>query len=120
MGSLDIRLKRAYEPAEAADGYRVLVDRIWPRGLSREDAQVDEWARELAPSDSLRRWYGHDPRRFEGFRRRYVRELSRERRTLAELRRRARDGPLTLVFAARDVEHSNAEVLASVLRRGLR
>jgi uncharacterized protein YeaO (DUF488 family) len=117
---LDISLKRAYEPAEAADGYRVLVDRIWPRGVSREDAQVDEWARDLAPSDSLRRWYGHDPRRFEGFRRRYLKELARERGKLAELRRRARDGRMTLVFAARDVEHSNAAVLASVLCRGLR
>jgi uncharacterized protein YeaO (DUF488 family) len=117
---VDIRLKRAYEPAEPADGYRVLVDRIWPRGLSREDARIDEWARDLAPSDPLRRWYGHELRRFEGFRRRYVQELARERRRLTDLRRRARDGPLTLVFAARDVEHSNAAVLASVLRRGLR
>jgi uncharacterized protein YeaO (DUF488 family) len=117
---VDIRLKRAYEPAEPADGHRVLVDRLWPRGLSREDARIDEWARELAPSDALRRWYGHEPRRFEEFRRRYVQELGRERGKLTELRRRARAGPLTIVFAARDVEHSNAAVLASVLRRGLR
>jgi uncharacterized protein YeaO (DUF488 family) len=117
---VDIRLKRAFEPAEPSDGYRVLVDRLWPRGLSREDARIDEWARDLAPSDSLRRWYGHELRRFAGFRQRYVRELSRQREKLTELRRRARDGPMTLVFAARDSEHSNAAVLASVLRRGLR
>jgi uncharacterized protein YeaO (DUF488 family) len=117
---VDIRLKRAYEPARRADGQRVLVDRIWPRGLAREDARIDEWARDLAPSDSLRRWYGHDPERFEEFRRRYVDELAGHRRRLTELRRRARDGRLTLVFAARDVERSNAAVLASVLRRGLR
>jgi uncharacterized protein YeaO (DUF488 family) len=98
----------------------VLVDRIWPRGLSREAAQIDGWARELAPSDSLRRWYGHDPRRFDELRRRYVEELKSLRDRLAELRRRARSGTLTLAFATRDVEHSNAAVLASVLRRGLR
>jgi uncharacterized protein YeaO (DUF488 family) len=117
---VDIRLKRAYEPARRADGHRVLVDRIWPRGLAREDAGIDEWARDLAPSDSLRRWYGHDPERFEEFRRRYVVELAGHRRRLSELRGRARDGRLTLVFAARDAERSNAAVLASVLRRGLR
>ena len=117
---LDVRLKRAYEPARRADGYRVLVDRIWPRGLAREDARIDEWARDLAPSDSLRRWYGHDPRRFDEFRGRYVDELAARRPRLSELRRRAREGPVTLVFAARDAEHSNARVLASVLRRGLR
>jgi uncharacterized protein YeaO (DUF488 family) len=117
---VDIRLKRAYEPARRADGHRVLVDRIWPRGLARGDARIDEWARDLAPSDSLRRWYGHDPERFEEFRCRYVDELAGRRRRLTELRRRARDGRLTLVFAARDAERSNAAVLASVLRRGLR
>jgi uncharacterized protein YeaO (DUF488 family) len=117
---MDIRLKRVYEPAQRADGYRVLVDRVWPRGLSRDDARIDEWARDLAPSDPLRRWYGHDPRRFEEFRSRYVHELADRRPRLSELRRRARDGRVTLVFAARDAEHSNAEVLASVLRRGLR
>ncbi|MBD0282714.1 MAG: DUF488 family protein [Thermoleophilaceae bacterium] len=117
---IDIRLKRAYDPARRADGYRVLVDRIWPRGLSREDARIDEWARDLAPSDSVRRWYGHDPERFEEFRRRYIQEFVGRRHRLTELRRRARDGPLTLVFAARDAEHSNAAVLASVLRGGLR
>lgn len=98
----------------------MLIDRIWPRGLSREDARIDEWARDVAPSDSLRRWYGHDPGRFEEFRSRYVRELAARRPVLSDLRRRARDGRLTLVFGARDVEHSNAEVLASVLRSGLR
>jgi uncharacterized protein YeaO (DUF488 family) len=98
----------------------VLVDRIWPRGLSRKDARIDEWARDLAPSDSLRRWYGHDVERFEEFRRRYIEEVAGRRHRLTELRRRAREGRLTLVFAARDIEHSNAEVLASVLRRGLR
>jgi len=117
---IDVRLKRVYEPPQRGDGYRVLVERLWPRGLAREKARIDEWARELAPSDALRRWYGHDPGRFEEFRHRYVRELSAERERLAELRRRARLGRVTLVFAVRKPRLSNATVLASVLRRGLR
>ena len=117
---MDVEKKRAYEPAEEADGYRVLIDGLWPRGLSREQARIDEWAREVAPSASLRRWYGHEPQRFDEFRRRYVQELAGKRDRLAELRRRARGGRVTLVFAARDGEHSNGAVLASVLRRGLR
>lgn len=118
-GAIDIRLRRAYEPAAPADGYRVLIDRLWPRGLSRERAKLDEWDRELAPSTELRRWFAHEPSRFEEFRRRYVDELRGQRRTLADLRRRARGGPLTLVYAAKDTEHNDAIVLRDVLRRGL-
>lgn len=118
--ALDVRLKRAYEPPRPADGYRMLVERLWPRGLARDDARIDDWARELAPSDALRRWYGHDPDRFEEFRRRYLRELGSERKRFSELRRRARVGTVTLVFAAREPQLSNASVLASVLRSGLR
>jgi uncharacterized protein YeaO (DUF488 family) len=116
---VDVRLKRAYEPATDADGYRVLVDRLWPRGISRERAKLDEWEKELAPSAELREWFGHDPRRFEEFRRRYVEELRRQRPRIAELRRRARSGTLTVVYAARDTEHNDAVVLVDVLRRGL-
>jgi uncharacterized protein YeaO (DUF488 family) len=116
---IDVRLKRAYEPAAAADGYRVLIDRLWPRGVSRERARLDEWERELAPSPELRRWFGHDPSRFDEFRRRYVEELRAHRPRIARLRRRAREGTLTLVFSARDTEHNDAVVLAQVLRRGL-
>jgi uncharacterized protein YeaO (DUF488 family) len=117
---MDVRLKRAYEPAADSDGYRVLIDRIWPRGVSREDAHLDEWARELAPSTELRRWFGHDPARFEEFRRRYTEELGSQEGKLRELRRRARDGTLTLVYAARDTEHNDAVVIARILRRGRR
>ena len=117
---MDVAMKRAYEPVEKADGYRVLIDGLWPRGLSREQVGIDEWARDVAPSVALRRWYGHEPQRFDEFRRLYVEELAGKRDSLAKLRRRARRGRVTLVFAARDGEHSNAEVLASVLRRGLR
>jgi uncharacterized protein YeaO (DUF488 family) len=98
----------------------MLVDRLWPRGLSHDRARIDEWARELAPSDELRRWYGHDPARFDEFRRRYLQELRDRRAALSALRRRARSGRVTLVAAARDLEHSNAAVLADVIRRGLR
>jgi uncharacterized protein YeaO (DUF488 family) len=114
---MDVRLKRAYDPAEAADGYRVLVDRLWPRGVSKEKAQLDEWARELAPSSELRTWFGHDPARFDEFRRRYLEELAAHEAKLAELRERASEGTLTLVYAARDSEHNDAVVLADVLRR---
>ena len=116
---MDIRLKRVYEPAAVSDGYRVLIDRLWPRGVSRERAKLDEWARELAPSTELRKWFGHEPSRFQEFRRRHIEELRKERPRLAELRRRARNGTLTLVYAAHDAEHNDAVVLAEVLRRGL-
>jgi uncharacterized protein YeaO (DUF488 family) len=117
---MEVRLKRAYEPPTASDGYRVLVDRLWPRGVRREEARLDEWARELAPSAELRRWFGHDPERFEEFRRRYTDELAGQEEKLRELRRRARAGALTLVYSARDVEHNDAVVLAEILRRGRR
>ena len=116
---MDVRLKRAYEPASAEDGYRVLVDRLWPRGVSKEQAKLDEWDRELAPSRQLREWFGHEPDRFPEFRRRYIDELRANRARLRELRRRARTGTLTLVYSAHDSEHNDAVVLAEVLRRGL-
>jgi uncharacterized protein YeaO (DUF488 family) len=117
---MDVRLKRAYEPAAGFDGYRVLIDRIWPRGISREEAHLDEWAAELAPSSGLRRWFDHDPARFEEFRRRYSDELAAQNDKLRELRRRARAGTLTLIYGARDTEHNDAVVLAEILRRGRR
>jgi uncharacterized protein YeaO (DUF488 family) len=117
--AMDIRLKRAYEPAAAADGHRVLIDRLWPRGVSRERAKLDAWEKEVAPSASLRKWFGHEPARFEEFRRRYIDELRDERPRLTKLRRQARSGTLTLVFSAHDAEHNDAVVLAEILRRGL-
>src|SRR5579875_1652073 len=116
---MDVRLKRIYEPAAASDGYRVLIDRLWPRGVSREQAKIDHWERELSPSTELREWFGHDPTRFGEFRRRYIDELRNHRSRISELRRRARQGTLTLVYSARDSKHNNAVVLAEVLRRGL-
>jgi uncharacterized protein YeaO (DUF488 family) len=120
VAAMDIRLKRAYEPPQRSDGYRVLIDRIWPRGVSKEEAHLDEWARELAPSGELRRWFGHDPARFAEFRSRYLDELQAQRETLRKLRRRAREETLTLVYGARDTENNDAVVLAELLRRGRR
>ena len=117
---MDVRLKRAYEPAAASDGERILIDRMWPRGVTREEARLSEWARELAPSTELRRWSEYDPARFAEFRRRYITELAGQEGKLRELRRRARAGTVTLVYAARDTEHNDAVVLAEILRRGRR
>lgn len=112
-----VRLKRAYEPPAGSDGYRVLIDRLWPRGVSKQEAHLDEWARELAPSSELRRWFGHEPDKFDEFRRRYRTELADQEEKLGELRRRGRRGTLTLVYSARDTEHNDAVVLAELLRR---
>lgn len=116
---MKIQIKRAYEPAEAGDGYRVLIDRLWPRGVTKQRARLDAWEKQLGPSTELRKWFGHEPRRFEQFRRRYIEELRGQRERLSSLRRRARDGTVTLVHSARDTEHNDAVVLAEVLRRGL-
>lgn len=117
---MSVHVKRAYEPPAPSDGYRVLIDRLWPRGVERESARLDEWARELAPSTELRRWFGHDPARFGEFRERYLDELSAQEAKLRELRERARETTLTLVYGARDTEHNDAVVLAELLRRETR
>lgn len=114
----NVRTKRIYEAPSRGDGYRVLIDHVWPRGVSRERARLDEWPRELAPSDELRKWFDHVPTRFAKFRARYRRELAAHTEALAELRRRAASQPLTILYAARDQEHNNAVVLAELLRDG--
>ena len=113
-----IRVRRVYDEPEPADGARVLVDRLWPRGVSRQAAQLREWVRDVAPSDELRRWYGHDPGKFEEFRRRYLAELDQPepRAAVARLRALAAGGPVTLLTATKDVQHSQATVLADHLR----
>jgi uncharacterized protein YeaO (DUF488 family) len=116
--AIDVRANRVYDPPEPSDGHRVLVDHVWPRGVSRERAKLDEWARELAPSDELRRWFGHVPARFAEFRSRYRDELEGRRGRVEQLRRRARNGPVTIVYAARDREHNNAVVVAELVRDG--
>jgi uncharacterized protein YeaO (DUF488 family) len=111
----DVRLKRAYEPPDRKDGCRILVDRLWPRGVSKSDAGIDEWLKDLAPSTALRKWFGHDPDRWDAFRRRYAKEIHGHPEQLAHLRERARQGPLTLVYSARDEVHNDAVVLRDVL-----
>ena len=116
--AVNLKIKRAYERAVLDDGYRVLIDRLWPRGVSRERARLDEWARELAPSDELRKWFSHDPTRFAQFRTQYSKELTSHRKQVDALRLRAQRQPVTLVYAARDTEHNDAIVLADVIRYG--
>lgn len=110
-----IRTKRIYDPVESDDGTRILVDGIWPRGVRKDDAHVSRWLRDVAPSKTLRQWFGHDPQRWEEFRQRYRGELAGVPEHLRELMTLARQGPLTLVFAARDREHNQAVVLREVL-----
>jgi uncharacterized protein YeaO (DUF488 family) len=114
----DVRVRRVYDPPDPADGQRVLVDRLWPRGLSKSAAALDEWVKAVAPSDELRRWYGHEAGKFPAFRERYQAELQVPERAdaVAHLRQLAGSGPLTLLTATKDVEHSQAAVLAAKLR----
>jgi uncharacterized protein YeaO (DUF488 family) len=112
-----VRVRRAYDPPEAADGTRVLVDRLWPRGLGKADARLDEWLKDVAPSTELRKWYAHDPERFDEFARRYAAELGgpEQAAALARLRAMAAEGPVTLLTATAAVDLSQAAVLADVL-----
>ncbi|BCL77693.1 DUF488 family protein [Ktedonobacteria bacterium brp13] len=112
-----VALKRVYDESAPDDGTRVLVERLWPRGLSKERVHIDLWLKEIAPSRELRIWFGHDPEKFAEFRRRYEAELASQagQAALTKLREQARQGPVTLVFATRDTEHSNATVLRDLL-----
>ena len=113
-----VRLRRVYEAPDPSDGRRVLVDRLWPRGLSKSAAALDEWLKSVAPSDALRRWYGHQPDKFPAFRERYQQELGSGEQAAAfdHLRQLAHGGTITLLTATRDIEHSEAAVLADELR----
>jgi uncharacterized protein YeaO (DUF488 family) len=116
--TLDVRAKRIYDPPDDRDGYRILIDHIWPRGVSRDRACLDEWARELAPSAQLRKWFDHRPDRFAQFRARYRDELIAHADRVNELRSRATNSRVTVLYAARDREHNNAVVLTELLRDG--
>ncbi|XRQ06691.1 DUF488 domain-containing protein [Actinomadura welshii] len=117
---MEVRLRRVYDAASPDDGKRILVDRVWPRGLSKEKARLDEWEKDVAPSTELRKWYGHEAGRFEEFTRRYEAELDEPERAAAldRLRESAGGGTVTLLTATKDVEHSQAAVLAARLRSG--
>ncbi len=110
-----VRLKRAYEPPTPDDGMRILVDRLWPRGIKKADAAIDEWMKEIAPSTELRKWFGHDPERWHEFKRRYQSEIRQHPDELDRLRALARHGRITLVFAAHDEAHNDAVVLKDLL-----
>jgi uncharacterized protein YeaO (DUF488 family) len=111
----NIKLKRAYEPPSPEDGTRILVDRLWPRGVSKQKAALDHWMKEIAPSTELRKWFGHDPKRWKEFRRSYAEEMRQHPDLLAELRSLARRHKITLVYSAHDETHNDAVVLRDVL-----
>ncbi len=112
-----VKLKRAYESAAANDGTRILIDRLWPRGVKKADAAIDQWAKDLAPSTALRKWFGHDPARWAEFRRRYTVEVHKHPEQLNSLRALAKKGPITLVFSAHDEVHNDAVALTGFLLR---
>jgi uncharacterized protein YeaO (DUF488 family) len=114
-----IQIKRAYEAPSRTDGHRVLVERLWPRGLTKAEAHIDQWLKDVAPSQELRRWFGHEPSKFSEFRERYRRELRAEpaHSAFVELARRAASSTITLIYSAHDQVHNNAVVLAQELRR---
>lgn len=111
-----IKIKRIYEKPAKEDGWRVLVDRLWPRGMKKEAAHLDAWMKDVAPSDALRKWFGHEPEKWGDFQRRYRSELSKKKELVAELKKMANEhGTLTLLFGAKDEEHNEAVVLANAL-----
>jgi len=114
---MTIQLKRAYEKPERADGTRILVDRLWPRGLTKEKASIDIWLKDLAPSAELRKWFGHDPKKWRGFRSRYHTELKQRGDQLQLIKSKAKGGRVTLIYGARDREHNEAVVLKQLLMK---
>src|SRR5579863_980209 len=112
-----IKVKRVYEKPDRDDGWRVLVDRLWPRGMTKEAAHLDAWLKEIAPSDALRKWFGHDPEKWGEFQKKYRAELRKQKELIAELKQmEKKKGTLTLLFGAKDQEHNEAVVLAAVLK----
>jgi uncharacterized protein YeaO (DUF488 family) len=112
---LNIRIKRAYEEPDREDGTRILVDRLWPRGLTKEKARVDLWLKDVAPSTELRKWFAHDPAKWAEFRSRYLEELKRNKEQLSLLRQEAAKGTVTLVYGAKDQQHNEAVILQKLL-----
>ena len=119
-GVLVVKIKRIYEPASREDGKRILIDRLWPRGIKKEEAKIDEWMKEIAPTTDLRKWFSHDPAKWPEFRKRYINELKSKSDLVERLRSEATEGTITLLFAAKDPEHANAVVLKEVIEKGNR
>jgi uncharacterized protein YeaO (DUF488 family) len=113
-----VKIKRVYDPETSDDGKRVLIDRLWPRGIKKEELRVDEWLKEVAPSNELRRWFAHDPAKWGEFKKRYHRELNEKAPLVEALSRQAKQGTLTLLYSAKDEEHNNAVALRELIRRG--
>ncbi|QNI38154.1 DUF488 domain-containing protein [Edaphobacter albus] len=114
---MQIPIKRVYETPAKADGKRILVDRLWPRGLSKEDAAVDLWLKDVAPSNELRKWFGHDPAKWSEFQKRYLAELQHDHDSLSQLKELAHQSKVTLLYGAKDEEHNQAVVLQKLLER---
>jgi uncharacterized protein YeaO (DUF488 family) len=114
---MPIRIKRVYEPSAEADGFRVLIDHLWPRGVKKEAADIDEWLKVIAPSTDLRKWFNHDPEKWDEFKRRYFLELDANRDAVAKLALKAKDETVTLVFSSREERFNNAVALKEYLER---
>lgn len=114
---MEIRLKRVYERAAKEDGTRILVDRLWPRGLTKQEANVDLWLKDLAPSTELRKWFHHDPEKWNEFKKRYLLELKSKKEQIEVLKRELKNGNVTLIYGAKDEEHNGALVLKELLSR---
>lgn len=110
-------LKRAYDPPAKTDGRRLLVDRVWPRGMTKDELRLDGWLKDLAPSNDLRKWFGHDPAKWDAFRNRYFQELDERPDALEQLLKKCREGPVTLVFGAKEIRYNNAVALKMYLTR---
>jgi len=112
-----VKIKRIYDPVSSDDGKRILIDRLWPRGIKKEKAKIDEWLRDVAPSDDLRKWFSHDPVKYEEFKKRYVKELEKKSELLERIKKEAKKETVTLLFSAKDTEHNNATALKEILSR---
>jgi uncharacterized protein YeaO (DUF488 family) len=111
-----VKIKRIYDPISGSDGKRILVDRLWPRGITKDEARIDDWLKDIAPSNELRQWFSHDPSKWSEFKRRYKKELQKQAVLLDQLRRESAKGTVTLLFAAKDAEHNNAAALKAILK----
>lgn len=113
---MNIRIKRVYEPPDKEDGFRILVDRLWPRGLTKEKASVDLWLKEIAPSTELRKWFGHDPKKWEEFKKRYLHELKENNEPVSLLKEQMKKGVVTLIYGAKDEVHNEALVILNEVK----
>jgi uncharacterized protein YeaO (DUF488 family) len=110
-----VKIKRIYDPVSPDDGKRIYVDRLWPRGMKKEEVKMDEWLKDISPSDSLRKWFGHDPSKYKEFKNRYTKELEKHSEVLERIRKEAKKETVTLLFSAKDIEHNNATALKEML-----